>query len=86
MYKSRVTDLNDAVADFAGEYQYPGSGITSVDKHGNSIRVLVTDQSVAETLPISYQGVNVAVFLDKGKAGMRLLLRDRNGTVIGGTR
>ena len=23
MYKSRVTDLNDAVADFAGEYEIP---------------------------------------------------------------
>lgn len=83
MSQNSMSELNAAVIDFKREYWHAGSNIQSVDAFGNSVRVVVTQEALATALPISYQGYNVAVFLHTGKAGLKLLLRDRFSNIIG---
>ena len=79
-FRSSVIDLDTACSEFARQFNTPGSGILSVDRHGNSIRVVVDSIVSANALPISFQGATVAAFLKTGKT-MRLLLRSRHGKV-----
>lgn len=75
--------LDKAVEQFSRQYLKPGSGVSSVSKGQQSIRVCVSTASIAGQLPATFKGYPVHVYQDLGPAGEKAIIRDSDGKVVG---